>query len=284
MQEKAFYGDLFMRWRKNQSLSYGTKNTNIEIHALEYVMLGKEWNYSGVASPYSRIYIPRAGEGKITAGGKTEILTPGRIYIIPAMLAHSVECPLYLEKLFAHVSIIKPDGLDALACAKKILVLDDAELANSMLALWESCDIEAALNMRLLLFSAVMRAVRNEGVELGLWRRYSSVTDAAISYVSRNLTAKLTIDEIARATHTSRTSLQKAFRDDVGIPIGKYIDRRLMALGERELIYGEKSISEISDMLGFCDRFYFSRKFAEFFGLSPSRYAQKQRGADGKEE
>lgn len=69
--------------------------------------------------------------------------------------------------------------------------------------------------------------------------------------------------------------LRKAFRAETGIPIGKYIHNRLMTKAELEVRRGEFSVKELSQRLGFCDQFYFSRCFAQKYGLSPVKYRQK---------
>ena len=156
-----------------------------------------------------------------------------------------------------------------------MLVLEDRALTERLLSTWRESDVRAALNMKLYLIEALLRAVDAMEIDLGVFKRYSSTTEAAIAFVTEKLSARLTIDDIARATHTSRTTLQKTFRDDVGVTVGKYVDSRLMTRAERELILGKRSIAEISDELGFCDRFYFSRKFSEFFGTSPTKYLKR---------
>ena len=44
------------------------------------------------------------------------------------------------------------------------------------------------------------------------------------------------------------------------------------------LMGGNMSVGEISEKLGFCDQFYFSRRFKKRFGLSPREYVKKSEG------
>ena len=69
--------------------------------------------------------------------------------------------------------------------------------------------------------------------------------------------------------------LRKNFRAKMGIPIGKYINNRIMNKAELEIRRGEFSVSEISDMLGFCDQFYFLRCFSEKYGMPATKYRKK---------
>ena len=88
----------------------------------------------------------------------------------------------------------------------------------------------------------------------------------------------MSIGEIAAALFVSKLVLQKTFKADVEKPIGQYIDGCLMAHAERDLLDPTLSIKDISDRLGFCDQFYFSRKFSEAHGISPRRFRQLHNG------
>ena len=101
---------------------------------------------------------------------------------------------------------------------------------------------------------------------------YSPVTKRALDYIENNLRASLTAEDIAKSLYVSSGSLQKRFKREIGLPIGKYITNRVMFLAEQMLHTHEYSIKEISDSLGFCDQFYFSRVFTATYGISPTQY------------
>ena len=82
------------------------------------------------------------------------------------------------------------------------------------------------------------------------------------------------MDELCRAVYAARSTLNKKFAAEVGMPIGAYIDREIMLRCEQLLTDGELSIRQISDKFGFCDQFYFSRRFKSRFGITPQQYRQ----------
>ena len=90
---------------------------------------------------------------------------------------------------------------------------------------------------------------------------------------------RLTLKEICDALYTSKSTLSSRFRDEVGMSIGKYIDYRVMISAECDLTSSERSILEISDSLGFCDQFYFSRRFKEKHGLSPREFRKNTKNS-----
>ena len=96
-----------------------------------------------------------------------------------------------------------------------------------------------------------------------------------LAFIENHLSAKLTIAEIADEMFVSVSKLQKTFKREIGVSVGKYINDSLMLLASRE-VRSEKSIKDISDMLGYCDQFYFSRRFSEHFGVSPLNYRKNR--------
>lgn len=256
---------------KNLGVRLRLENLNMEFMPIKKQRLGTEWKYENVISPFSRIYVPTAGEGYLDYRGGRVMLTPGKIYLIPAMLKFSYGCDSCLEKFFTHVSASKPNGFDALAEVGDILVIEERGEAAALASLTERDGIGGSIETGALVLAIISRATREHGIVLGNAEIYSDVTRAAIEYVNSHLLASLKISEIADAVYTSRLTLQRKFKDDVGIPIGKYIDERLIIRAENELLSG-RQIAEVAERLGFSDRFYFTRRFTDRFGIPPAKY------------
>lgn len=260
-----------MQGQKHLGVRLKLDNLNMEFIPIKKQKLGTDWKYENVVSPFSRIYIPTDGEGYLDYRGGRVMLVPGKIYLIPAMLKFSYGCDGYLEKIFTHVVVSKANGFDALASVREILTIDDKGEAMALDSLYEYDGIGGSIEAGAIILSIISRATREWGISLGDAEHYSDVTHTAIEYINNHLTASLKISEIADAVYTSRLTLQRKFKEDVGIPIGKYIDERLIILAENEILRGTP-IAEISEKLGFSDRFYFTRRFTERFGISPAKY------------
>ena len=61
----------------------------------------------------------------------------------------------------------------------------------------------------------------------------------------------------------------------MGIRLSDYIRDTRLEYAKIWLVSTEKSIQEISDLLQFCSRNYFSRVFKEKEGMSPQEYRQR---------
>jgi AraC-like DNA-binding protein len=105
---------------------------------------------------------------------------------------------------------------------------------------------------------------------------YSPVVQSTIDYIQLNLSLKLTSTYLAERLFISESTLCKKFRKEVGITIGKYIDDLIFFNAEKMLVKSDWSVNRIAKNLGFCDQFYFSRRFKQHYGKTPLQYRKKQ--------
>ena len=110
--------------------------------------------------------------------------------------------------------------------------------------------------------------------------RYTPLVQNAMKYIRSNLSIKLNISQVAENAFISVSTLTKAFKEQTGRTVGLYIDDLVMYSAQRKLLCTELPISEISEELGFCDQFYFSRYFKRRCGESPLRYRKRMQTVD----
>ncbi len=89
------------------------------------------------------------------------------------------------------------------------------------------------------------------------------------TYIKNNLSGDLRIDEICRECGIGRTKIYRMFRKECGMGIAKYINEKRLKLAQKLLRTTTKSITEISELCGFCDYNYFGRSYKQHFGISP---------------
>lgn len=97
----------------------------------------------------------------------------------------------------------------------------------------------------------------------------------AIRYIRRNLSRKLTLDEIARVAGLSVRHCNRLFNTHLAMsPIQFAISQR-MALAENMLLATTSSIKQIAARLGYEDPLRFSLQFKQHFGKSPKHYREE---------
>lgn len=96
-------------------------------------------------------------------------------------------------------------------------------------------------------------------------------------YIATRWNQKLSLSEIANHVHLSPSYSSALFKDSTGVSIMDYIIRLRIDKAGEMLKYSDRLISEIAEISGFCDIFYFSRTFKKHKGMSPAQYRQHER-------
>lgn len=256
----------------NRKLS-ALSRLNMEILDFKYVRLDDWWNAADISSPFTRVYMVTAGTGYLHYRDVDIRMTPGNVYVIPAELRFSYSCENGFCKTYFHLSILLPNGCDLMESIDDCLCFSDEETVNSITACIQSESVKDVIQIKASLYSLIYRCV--EHIEQKDPGAFSDQVAKAMEYIEANLSAALTAEHIAEALFLSTERLRKNFRAETGVPIGKYIHNRIMYRAELEVRRGEFSVKEISEMLGFCDQFYFSRCFSEKYGMPPTQYRKK---------
>lgn len=264
-----------MKLTRNEKMVYGSKSIRLDVDEVSYGDLDPEWDIKILRAAFTRIYFILEGEGELTVGNERIPLLPNNIYIVPSGITFSGFCPKSLKKIYVHLTITGPDGSDVLAGLDRCIVLSDCkERVDNVLKLCGQESIDSVLKFKLLLYEIINDALTSCALSDNRLRKFSPKTTEALEYIEKNLSASLTIGEIASAIFVSKPMLQKSFREDLGKPLGQFIDDALMAKAEKLLLDPALTVKDISESLGFCDQFYFSRKFTQIHGISPRRFRQ----------
>ncbi|TKH40753.1 DNA-binding response regulator [Paenibacillus terrae] len=116
----------------------------------------------------------------------------------------------------------------------------------------------------------------SKGCEFVEKKRLRDVTQAihrAREYIRLHLQENLTLHNCARAVHLSPSYFANAFKKETGMTLIQYITKMRMERAKELLIAGVQ-VQEISLMLGYEDRPYFSGLFKKYCGMTPTSFRQ----------
>ncbi len=99
---------------------------------------------------------------------------------------------------------------------------------------------------------------------------------AAKEYIDRNYTGDGCINNAAKITDVTRRRFNDLFKNTFGITPNRYVVRLRTEYAKQLLCVTDLSVSEISEMCGFSDIYYFSKTFKAETGQTPSDF-RKQR-------
>lgn len=140
-----------------------------------------------------------------------------------------------------------------------------------------SMDSSQSLNdRRLEIMNGVFRLVRylttpNRRHSTAGEVRNKQLADEIVQYIAANLDRYIRIDEMAAAFYISPNYLGQIFRQATGMTVKAYHNKLRMEYALELLQTGQHSIGAVAAAIGFSDVAYFSRKFKEYYGLSPSQ-------------
>lgn len=243
-----------------------------------YCALDSSWPTECFPYMFTRLYYIYKGGGLVVCNGETIEMLPGNLYLLPKNVPISHICPESMEQLYFHVTLTNLEGDDILANISEVCQLPCSwELLDKLKKLHISSDYGELLEFKMLVTKTVLDCLHSINIESIDTKSYSPDVLQAISYMQNNVNLQLTTNQIAQAVYTSPNRLHKLFKAETGMTIGAYLDRLVFFRAAQLLIDPKQSIGEISRQLGFCDQYYFSRRFKNQFGQTPSEFRKHRK-------
>ncbi len=238
------------------------------------VVTDSTWRQEPLYASYSRIYYIMEGSGMLVSDKEKMPLEAGYVYLAPCGL----KCGFYgtpsVSKVFFHVNLSLGDGEgDVFESFGRFAKFPMPIKEMRRLEKWYLADNPYShLMVKNEIYRAICEFLKTAEDKDGTLRSYSKPVTDAMNYIRSHLTANLTVGEISEASLCSKSTLSLMFKREVGQSVAKYIDDLLMSEAQTLIIYSDLSIGQISERLGFCDQFYFSRWFFRRFDASPKEY------------
>ena len=252
---------------------------DVEILDGTYTVGDSKWKRNGVNSPFSRLYFFESGKATLTTDTQDITMTPFNVYLVPNGLTFNYSCDDSYTKLYLHFNITMPDGYDLFKGCKKILCapIEKDELSE-LIKCCDSKNAVHALRIKEAVLHYASAMLPKTGEKKIINKEYSPHVLKAMEYIKKHPSIQLSVKSISEHLFCAPTTLALHFKNEVGVNIGKYIDDIVFENAKGLLVKTDMPISAISEKFGFCDQFYFSRRFKEKFEFSPNKYRQSHLG------
>lgn len=96
-----------------------------------------------------------------------------------------------------------------------------------------------------------------------------------ILYIEKNITDKMTVEDIAKQVYMSPAHLHCVFKDFYGIPLAEYVRREKLKKSMELLKETDDKVSDIAYDVGFEHESSFIRSFKREFGMTPGEVRKK---------
>lgn len=262
-----------MEFFTNKELCKIANRFQLELMQIGHANVTPSWQGSITSPVHSRLYyITRGSFYVITPDKKKTVFTAGSWHLIPAGYSYSYGCTEEMEQIYIHFKFCGYDGTDQLRnCATPLSMNAEQDPSPLFLAGLKSENTTQALRIQQLIYGVLLSFIEEHKIRF-FENEPSVCVVRAIQYIRQNLSARLTVPEIAENASVSKSTLTKCFKKELSMSVKEYLFALILTEAEHQLRDSKKSIQDISEQLGFSDQFYFSRKFKEKFKKSPREY------------
>lgn len=279
-------------------------NYDFTLLSIGYAQNNGDWNFEHICSSFTRIYWVTEGCGEVTLAGHTHRLTPGNLYLIPALASHSDHsnsrfCHYYLHFLDTSMQIYEfyqqyrlPFCIPATEVDQRIirylltqapdLALQDSdpatyETTTKMLRVVKSfqnrpkaaqMEINGLLHVLFAHFAAkaeLRTAISDQRIINALWT------------INNDLANVPSLNELANEACMNKDSFIRQFRRQTGSTPTDYIIHRRIMRAQLLFINGSRSIKKVAHEVGYDNPSYFTRTFKRIAGITPIDFIRQNR-------
>lgn len=105
----------------------------------------------------------------------------------------------------------------------------------------------------------------------------SDLVNRINNYIDRHLHESITVDDLCRELHYGRSKIFSVYKKVTGTSINNYITAQRLERARQLLEKGNCTVTKVAEQVGFASPQYFSRKFTEANGVTPSEYMERCR-------
>lgn len=256
---------------------YDKKNIsymNLEFPAVKIIQynfvhsFSTQWINPNRNAPFWRFYWNRTPGAVIVVNGRRIKLVPDVLVLIPPNTGYASDVEQPFDQFYLHFE------WDWHCPRMESILLPVNQRMKPWLFLLEQWvrDGGAALSLRL--YSVLLEVLREIYWETDENQpRIDSRITKAVKWM--NSMKKCSNNEIAAALCMSRDNFVRLFSREVGVTPQHYMLGLRMEKAQSMLLQFDKTIDEIAMLNGFADRYQFSKKFKQYFGIPPAAYRKK---------
>ena len=103
-------------------------------------------------------------------------------------------------------------------------------------------------------------------------KRTNEVTHKVIDYMEKNLSKKITLDELAKVSNFEKSYFVRFFRKETGTTPFKMLSKMRLERASDLVVSTDMKINEIAEKLGYNTLSFFISEYKKRFGLTPSAH------------
>ena len=106
--------------------------------------------------------------------------------------------------------------------------------------------------------------------------RADAAPSEMLRYIETHFNENLSLSSLAKKCFYSPKYFSRVFKERYGITVSEYIQKKRMEKGRELLENTDRTVEEISSMVGYCDATHFYKYFKRFYGITPKEYRKNK--------
>lgn len=213
---------------------------------------------------YHQLVLPLRGVIKIQVGNFNGKVAPGECVVVKAEEEH-----LFNADVEARFVIADMKSLPSNISSSQNVVFAINKPLISYLTFIEN-QLEKQINPRL--EQAIFETFNLLLTEQALLPKLDHRIGASILFIEQNIAEKLQIKHLAEVAFLSETQFKKLFKKQTGMAAMKYVTKLRMEKAQALLAHTDYPLQIVGEKVGYKELSAFSRKFSQYFGLSPTNF------------
>lgn len=274
---------------------------HLQIWCCHYWQLTK-WECNDMSFPFWRLYWNKAGNGEIAFRGKLFEMNRDSIYIIPPQTSYNthikgqkcltegihvegkrVDISInednsdinYLLHLFIHFNLGVPFDRVKPGIYKIDISQEQQRKFEVIQEFLKTEDEKFPLNLNIYLYSIITEHIASLKEELWQTTTIDSRIINSLQIIEKELDKNLSNNILASQAKMAPNSFLRLFQNEIGVSPQYYIKQQKIARACMLLHHSNDSIESIASLLGFADRYHFSKVFKKILSKTPAAYRKE---------
>ncbi len=252
-------------------LSPSPGQEGLQIHEAGVRALAGDWRHQGVCSPFWRLFYDFTPGAWVESAGRRHPLGPGRVVVMPDGVPFDCGCERRVEHLWLHFSLY----LSLPAVEPAVFAFQPGPAFRTV-----------ARELRDWIRKKNAEAVKHTGMALlhlvfAESRVMPGVMPARIrmicAWIEHHLGGEITNEMLAAQAGMSGEAFIRWFKARLGRTPAAFVAERRIREACRRLAFGEDSIEQVAEAVGFANRHHFSRVFKRYAGCGPAEFRRGHR-------
>lgn len=215
---------------------------------------------------FHQLVLPLSGVINISAGEISGKVAPGECVVIRGGTEHHFTAEEQARFVVADLHSL-PDNISSASAS----VFRVSKPMSALLEFVESqLEYRVSKHVELSMMDTFIAVLSEQQQGHSLDLRIRNVID----YIDSRLDQPLDVSQLAKVACISATQFKKLFREQMGQTPARYITKLRMEKARALIIHTDMPLQHVAEAVGYQDFSAFSRRFSQFFGLSPSRLLQ----------